>query len=413
MQTLRVLIHVLGLLALPLTTATLRAQTERPPRVTSSPASLVVESGRLGNIAMLRADLPGMDHDSPGKLASALRQAGFGVTTLTASQAIDPLVLTPHHFFLYILPDAQVYPAAGFRTLSAYLHDGGHMVFLGGPALTRSAWFYHDQWFDKDRIRDRISRLTPEHILFDFEGELGGWTRGTDNPQEKAAFETEAGSRPNLGRCAKFWTAKLTGWNTYASPRQEHLFAPGQELLCFWARGDARTAQMLVEMNEADGSRWMAVVPLEDHWTYHVLKPDDFQFWPDSSNSARGGADARFQPRNAVRIVLGLARSHLTALGDGPHAFWIDQVGTAANPFSGLTAQRGEVFPPLETITPSYKTYPLEHVSSVVAAPEQAVIDESIHVPVLSSSFSTIARPAGRGFGNRLSLAVDPTSGGT
>ena len=117
--------------------------------------------------------------------------------------------------------------------------------------------------------------------------------------------------------------------------------------------------------------------------------------------------------RNAVRIVVGLARSHLNSLDGGPHVFWIDQIGTAANPFAGLKSEPWEQFPPLETVTPSYKTYPLEHVSSAVPAPEQAVIDSSVHVPVPSDSFSAIARPAGRGFRNGCPWRLDSTSGGT
>ena len=296
MQTVRVLVPILGLLAVPLNTTILLAQTERTSRVASSPEKLIVDSGPFGNIAMHRDALPGMDQESAGRLAAALRQAGFGVTFLSAKQAADPHVLTPQRFFLYILPHAQVYPADGFRALADYLRGGGHVIFLGGPALTRSVWSYQNQWIDQAEIRARISKLATDRVVFDFEGDSPAGRRGTDNPKRKPHSRPSKVAPANLGRCVKVSTARLTGWNTYASPRQENLFARGHELLCFWARGDSRTSQMLVEMDEADRSRWMAVVPLTTRWTYHVVSPDDFQFWPDASNSGRGGPGDRFHP---------------------------------------------------------------------------------------------------------------------
>jgi hypothetical protein len=137
-------------------------------------------------------------------------------------------------------------------------------------------------------IRARLFKLATERVLFDFEGKVAGWTRATDNPRGKDGFETEAGGCTDFGRCLKVLTANLTGWNTHAFPRQENLFSTGQELLCFWARGDVRTPQMVVEMDEADGSRWMAVVTLATRWTYHVLCPDLLSPPQATDASARG-----------------------------------------------------------------------------------------------------------------------------
>jgi hypothetical protein len=153
MHTVRVSLPVLVLLVLPLSTTRLLAQTEQPShtvfseRFADRPRDWEItagESGPPGSIAMLRDALPGMDQESARTLASALRRAGFGVTFLSAKQAVDPLVLRPERFFLYILPNAEVYPAAGIRALSVFLRHGGHVVFLGGPALTRPVWSYQN-----------------------------------------------------------------------------------------------------------------------------------------------------------------------------------------------------------------------------------------------------------------------------
>ncbi len=209
------------------------------------------------------------------------------------------------------------------------------------------------------------------------------------------------GGAAGTAQAVKMWTESMSGWSTFASPKIEGMFPPGQDLLCFWAKGDARTKQLLVEVGETDGSRWMAVVPLTARWTYHVLAPEVFHYWPDARvKGRRGGEGDHFHPRNGDHIVLGLAQSHTPAVGGGPHAFWVDQIGTAAHPYADLTTKAGEAFPSLETITPSYKTYPLEKVAALVAAPGQAVLDASWNQPPPSSLYSAIVRPSGKGFGN-------------
>ena len=72
---------------------------------------------------------------------------------------------------------------------------------------------------------------------------------------------------------------------------------------------EGSSRQLLVEINETDGSRWMAPVPLTEQWTYHVLSPDDFSYWPPGSaaGGGRGGPKDSFQPRHAVRVSFGLA----------------------------------------------------------------------------------------------------------
>jgi hypothetical protein len=399
MRIMRWTVPVLALLAVltgtPARSAALAVDEDVP-----APPGLKVETGPGGAIAVVRDHFPDADNASVDVLAVALRQAGFGVTFVSGAQAVDPRVLIPQRFFLVVLPDAAVYPAAGTGPLLAYLRNGGHLLALGGPAFSRPAWLQQGEWLDRGMIRDRRSRVATGRIVFDFEAGAAAWPRSSSDPEAKGGFEIVTGGADGSGHCARVWTDRLTGWSTHPSPESPGLFAPGHDLLGFWARGDAATPQMLTEVGEADGARWMAVVPLTTRWTYHVLGPDDFTFWPDAATRGRrGGTDDRLHPRDAVRLVLGLARSHTPALSSGPHAFWIDRIGTAADPFAGMRSRPGETFPPLETLYPSYKTYPLEHATTVVAAPDQAVVDSHFSAPAVPG-LSAIARPAGRGFGN-------------
>lgn len=374
-----------------------------PAPRTTAPAGLKVESGPQGSIAILRDALPGFDQAAVTHLAGKLRQAGFGVTFLSAAEAADPAILTPERFFLYVVPNAAVYPAHGARTLMTYLRQRGHLVLLGGPPFTRPVWNHQGEWIDRDIMRARLAKLPAERLFLDFQAgqSLAAWERATNDPDQPAALAVEAGGPDGKGHCLRLFTGNLTGWNTYASPVMPGMFAPGQNLLCFWAKGDERTTQLSVEMKEKDGSRWIAVVPLKPEWTYYVLAPEEFAYWSDSeTKDKRGGAGDRFQPRNAERIVLGLAFSHTTAVGEGPHTLWVARLGTAANPFPGFAPSPQDAFLPIESVTPAYKVYPLPAVETVAAAPGQAVLAADTRLPVPREAFSCIPRPGGQGFGN-------------
>ena len=364
------------------------------------PAGIRVQKGRLGSIALLRDTLPGTDLDATDRVAGALRAAGFGVTPLTAEQAANPSALNPQAFALYVIPNAAVYPGNGARALMAYLRRGGHLMILGGPAFTHPVWRHQGEWVDREMIRARMAKQQAQRVFLDFEGDLPEWKRATNDPKIPSSAAKDAAGAAGTGHSLKVSTENLNGWNTFASPAQPGMFAAGHSLLCFWAKGDARTPQLSVEMNESDGSRWIATVPLTTEWTYHVLAPEEFHYWPDSkTKKTRGGSTDRFHPEDAERIVVGLAGTHTPAVGDGAHTFWIDQVGTAVNPYAGA-AGTAEAFLPMETVTPSYKTYALEKTTTWVAAPGQTVLPAGFKVPAPASAYSAIVRPAGKGFGN-------------
>jgi hypothetical protein len=357
------------------------------------------ESDLRQNVAMLRDALPGLDLKAVDAIAQALRGAGFGVTFVSAEQASDAHVLDAKRFFLYVIPNAAVYPAAGGPALMSYLKARGNVLVLGGPAFTRPVWSRQGKWVDAEMVRNLVARVPTAHVAFDFENPAPSWRRSTDSPETKGGFEIVPGGANGTGHAARIWMDRMIGWDNHASPTIPGLFPPGQDLLCFWAKGDEHTTQLLVEANEKDGSRWMAVVPLKPEWAYHVLTPNDFHHWQDGRASGRGGPGDRFHPQAAERLIIGLARSHTQEIGPGPHAFWIDQIGTAANPVGDLSPEPGTGFEPLESVAPSYKTYPLTEIAKLVPAPGQAVLDAGWQAALPASSYSAIVRPAGKGIG--------------
>ena len=362
-----------------------------------------VEKGANGTVAILRDALPGADPSVADHLATVFRSAGFGVTFLTARQASSPVLLAPERFLLYVVPNAQVYPGDGMAALMGYLRRGGHLMVVGGPAFSRPVWEHEGRWLDKGLMQASLATVEAGRVVMrlDDDNALAGWTRACDDPSVPSRVELAEGGHDGTGRCMRVRTEKLTGWNTYASPTTEGMYAEGHDLLCFWGKGDAATTKLSVEMNEEDGSRWIAVVPLTTEWKRLALTPGDFAYWPDSrTRDTRGGSGDRFNPRKAERIVLGLAHSHTGALGDGPNTFWVDEIGTAVNPFADFTEPAAGAALPLESIYPSYKVYDLAQASRLVAADGQAIVSGDFDVPAPSSVVSSFVRPKGKGVGH-------------
>lgn len=382
--------------------ATFSEVTATAPARSANRTGVTIRQGRRGNIAVLRdPGLPGFDPDLIHPLTVRLRKAGYGVTYLSAEQACDPTLLQPRNFFLYVIPGARVYPARGATALMSYLRRRGQLLVLGGPAFTRPVWRYRNQWVDKSVIRRRVSHERASRVFLDFEGRipLSDWRRNTNDPSIRSELSVEAGGPGGTGHCLRYFTAALTGWNTYTAPPLPRMFPAGHELLCFWAKGDAHTPQLSVEVDEKDGARWIAVIPLGTKWKHYVLAPDDFLYWKDSpAGSTRGGAGDRLHPAKATHLVLGLAQTHTAAVGGGPHTFWVDDFGTAPNPVADYRSGPTPTFVPLETLTPAYKVYPLSRPAAVKPMPGQALIPDDLRFPAPAAVVCPIARPRGQGF---------------
>ncbi|MFQ6099120.1 MAG: hypothetical protein ACE5O2_15420, partial [Armatimonadota bacterium] len=188
----------------------------------------------------------------------------------------------------------------------------------------------------------------------------------------------------------------LSGWDTLSSPPLDRPFADGSTLTCFWAKGGPTTRELSVEMVEKDGSRWIAVVPLQTKWRHYALRPEEFEYWRDNPSKGRGGAGDRFRPENAVRVTFGLAFTH-THVAPGAHEYWIDQVGTAPNPL-GDAAQLAKAEPPvLDTISPAYKIYEMKSVASLDVSKAEALLGRR-GLPMPSVALSSHVRPQGTGY---------------
>ena len=345
-------------------------------------------------VAILKDPAAGVDNATADAVAAALRREKFEIEFLSAEAACDAAALSPAKHFLYVIPNATAYPAAGADVLARYLGGKGNLMILGAPPFEKPLWKHEGRWVDGAFIRDAMKNQKPTRMLYDFDKEAPGkaadWTQSGAHRQNSTA-EIVPGGVENSTGCLKitfdYESGSPTGLGASMKP-QAHTASGG--LLCFWVKGDGQTARLAVRLVEETEplQRGIAVISINTNWTYHVLRPEDFL--------VRGHAD----PFKARRLSFELVDRTVTPyVADGKHTVWVDRIGTAPQPFARLGDTSRNPFPLIETVSPGYKLYPLTNIGSLKAVPAQAILGpEATKLPVPSSASSCYARPEGKGF---------------
>ncbi len=337
------------------------------------------------------------------RLAEFLKRRGYAVRLVNAREVSDPQVMRPERFQALLLPDAAVFPTSAAGPLDRFLRGGGHLVVVGGPPFKEPARLYQRRWWTRTAVQKALREVRPTQWVFQFDKmhRLEGWRRATNRPWSAGTLELveRSGAR---GKCLHYKAAEVTEWDTWYSPPLQQLAPAGGWLLCFNARADENTPQVVVEVRERDGSRWMAVVKLGKKWRRVVLTERDFEYWYDSvTGRRRGGRGDRVHFDRAVVINFGLARSH-AKVPRGKHEFWIDDIGVAPNPLAELEVTPSR-FPTIETLYPPYKTFQLDRATHMrlTGLANAASSAPSRLLPLPHPAFSCIARPRGMGFFRR------------
>ncbi len=326
--------------------------------------------------------------------ADALRREKFEVTFLSAEAACDPAQLSPEQHFLYVLPNATAYPAAGADALARYLQGRGSLMVLGATPFGKPLWKHDGRWVDAGFVRDAVKTMKPTRMIFDFDKEAPGkaaaWTQSGAHRKGTAAEIVPGGVEGSKG-CLKIVYDYESGSPTGCGAAVKSQAGPASGgLLCFWVKGDGQTARLAVRIIEETEplQRGIAVVSINKNWTYHVLRAEDFNI--------RGHAD----PFKAKRLSFELVDRNITPyVADGKHTVWVDQVGTAPRPFPELGDISRNPFPLIETVSPGFKQYPLTNLGSLQAVPTQAILGpDAAKLPEPASASSCYARPEGKGF---------------
>lgn len=345
-------------------------------------------------IAILDDALPRLDTRLAGDLVERLKGEGHEITRITADDLCDPAMASTERFDLLILPSAAALPVESMKPVEDFIHQGGDIIALQAPAFTEPLWRSGREWLTTTLWRERLNRIPTGHILFDFEEEnLEGWIRNSNTPNSPASWNPETGYE---GKALHVAIENMAGWDTLASPMLENPFPEGHTLTCLYAKGVGSTNALSLEWVEKDGSRWIAVFPVTNEWQRIVLTPRDFKYW--KSVPQRGHAGDSFNPQNAVRLNVGVAWTHTGPRG-GEYEYLVDQIGTAANPFSDTLGEMREP-PRIEGFSPSYKFYSLTDVASL--RPGWMPLEElSVPLPSPETMLAHHPRPTGKGFGKR------------
>jgi hypothetical protein len=339
------------------------------PRVIAAGAPAVA-SGPAGRVALVM-DLPGADRAVLATLEATLRKAGFGVTPLTCDELATPAVFSSMNFDCVVLAGSRFFPGKAKDNFLRFLRNGGHCVVLGGNVFAEAVAPFAGRWYCRADVERELAGEKPQTQLLDpARHEARAWHRGTDTPKSSSVVVVE-------DRGFRFDIKNLNGWDTFhaniAAP------PPGQTLLCFRAKGDASTSQMTVEMDEQDGSRWIASVELTPQWTNYALLPDRFAQW-----EAKGEKKNGFTPGNATKLSFGLAANFNPRVAKGDHSFWVDGVGMASNRFGPMDFARKVDL----NIFSDYEPYRLANVVAVGMSPGNKITPAA---PPLQGDFGGLA----------------------
>jgi len=343
-------------------------------------------------IAIFQSSEDGYPWELAERLASAFRSSGRKVDVIQ-EETLRSSSFNRETYNLLILPDASFYPLSAKGNLLSFLEEGGNIFCLGGAIFTNSVRLEEERW---EKLQEEISKTPQERTLIDFEKEdLQRWQRASNDLASPTRYSVVPEGPKEGIYSLKLEVSNLSGWDTLLSPPIQEPFPNGQNLTCFWAKGDENTRAMLVEWREKDGSRWIATVPLSTSWQYYALPPERFLYWPDNPSKGRGGPGDKFNPQNAESFSLGLALGHNSDLSAGPHTIWVGEIGTAKKEYP---PQPDLSLPTLEILSPWYKYYELQNMSAIKAFSPQVFLPSGTQIEGKFSLVSPILRMRGLGF---------------
>lgn len=319
------------------------------------------------------------------KVRQALVGAGFAADLLTDEDIASSDRLNTAAFDAIVFPDGALCPIAAKENLLRFLRQRGGMVVVGGPIFERSV-----QAAQEDYNR-RLAAVPTAHATIDLERiPTSGWRRASSAMASPTTWEVEQSGPPEAPAALHIVIPNLNGWDTL-STSIAGAYAPGEDATVFWVRGGPRTTAMTVEIQEKDGSRWIAAAPVTPQWRRVVLTPDAFGYWPDNPSKGRGAAGDRLHPENAATISVGIAQSHAHA-PNGRHELWLAGFGCATLPEDLRRIDLS--LPTLELFSPFYKYYRLPSLRPTTAELRAAADTGNQSGRIVTP----IPRPRGLGF---------------
>ncbi|HEX2971071.1 MAG TPA: beta-galactosidase trimerization domain-containing protein [Tepidisphaeraceae bacterium] len=314
---------------------------------------------------------------SPKAIATMLERAGWRVRRLSAEEMADAKLLTRERFGLVVLPYGALFPATCRESLTAYLHQGGGLVTVGGYAFNHLVRKIDGRWVgEEDRIRVEFERATrPERSILPnggFEQQqqlpMGGkvgeglWQRSSDHCRVvKDAIE---------GRFAVL-CERRAGESQGASAWLDIPARPGRT---YQISGQMRTSGV-----DGQGIAFMAIYQYDA--AGKLVEFRDFASRKGTTPWQRYEHVFTVQPNTArLRIPFGLYESYGAAWFEAIRL--CDVTGLQFQPMntaSGRPADGLEVSP--EQIGMFDASFPLQRACRVRTAADQLVVAEQVDLP--------------------------------
>ena len=246
---------------------------------------------------------------------------------------------------LLVLIEAQRFPAPALEHVMAHLDRGGHVLAVGGPVFdTLLHKGPNGIWQTLDELLSMVD--TPFSIVSSEAVQRGQYRLATGLDQDQLYIET---GPDGLFKEAHFPIAD--GWSKVVFDVEPP--PDGHNVLRVHGALDGFAHSLTAEVQEQDGSRWMAGLrPLEGRDEF-IAHEHQFTYWPDSPSMGRGGPGDQLQLDQAHRISIGFASNMQTIL---PRKYAFRLVSVRTGRIDPDAIVRFEA-PPLEGLCPSYKTF--------------------------------------------------------
>ena len=336
--------------------------------------------------------------DLAREISKQIEAAGYATEFIGPEVLTNSTALLSREFDLLVLPGAGSLPVNSMTPVENYLRRGGRLMALGLPAWSSPTIEVNGKWLSAKQCQELIDKQAADHPIVDISSEdFSKWKRSVKAAETKTLVEVASLSPTDNQKALHVTIENLDGWDVLVSPPLTNSFADGRALTCFRARGSEGTHEMTVEWDEQDGSRWIATIELSDKWKSYSLPPEAFRFW--ESSPGRGGAGDHLDVRHAVSLHIGLARSH-SALPGPHHEYWIGNIGSACSPLGNATPPDPLQAPPIDTLSPGWKFYPMHGPLKVTTPDGLALVSPAeMQPPSASEMLPQAMQPRPRGIG--------------
>lgn len=277
---------------------------------------------------LLMGRLPAEIHYTVGvlgrqeNLEKLFAEAGYAVEHISFSDFIDS-ERSAERFDCIVFTHSVRFPYAAAAALNRYLRKGGDVVTLRGHCFSEPVYRVEDGWLDAQEYLDAaLNDGQHLHPGLDMETlDLRQWARDADNTRNPSVLSLKDSP---FGRRLCVEIRNFSRWDTFRGPFTGRT---GHNAVLLGLQGDGTLNDIVVEIRERDGSRWVATVPIQPERKTFTLLDVNFSFLADKSPPNRGKGQDKLNLADAASIQFGLSFD-FSPNKPGDYTFHVDQAAT-------------------------------------------------------------------------------------